>query len=128
MRGLVLGVTAMLAGTAAAGAQAPVERINIKLASFRYTPRTITLHSGQHYTLRLTNEADGAHDFSANAFFANAKVDAASAKLVKDGTVSLGGGASADVGLVPLKRGRYPVHCTHFMHSALGMNGMIIID
>lgn len=110
--------------SSAAAAQ-PVERIDVTLANFKFAPATIHLHHGRHYQLRLSNSGSGGHNFVAPEFFAATQV---AGGAVKDGTVDVAGYESATVDLIAPPAGRYPVHCSHFMHSAFGMKGEILVD
>jgi|SRR5579863_7938143 len=112
-------------------AQAPdwstAKVVEVDLSSFAITPNTITLERGTPYRLHLVNKASGGHDFVAREFFAQATLDPASRSTVQKGEVDLGGGETADLRLVATQPGTYRVHCSHFMHAALGMKGRIIV-
>lgn len=121
--------TAPLNGTALAQpAASGAQTVEIVLSNFKFTPSTISLQYGQRYRLHFVNRADGGHDFVARAFFADARIAAEDAGKVRGGAVALKGGASTDVTLTPHTAGTYKVHCTHFMHSAFGMTGKIIVS
>lgn len=107
-------------------AQAPA-RTEIILADFSFTPASLHLKAGQPVTLHFVNRGSGGHNFAAPEFFAGARIDPASTAAVKRGKVELTKGASADVTLVPAK-GRYPVHCSHLLHSGFGMKGDVVVD
>ena len=115
---------AAIAQPEASGAQT----LEIDLSNFKFTPSTISLQHGQTYRLHFVNRADGGHDFVAKAFFADARIAPADAGKIKDGEIELKGGASADVTLTPQTAGTYKVHCSHFMHSAFGMTGKIVVS
>lgn len=115
-----------LAIVAPATAQAPA-KVAVAMANFDYTPSHIALHAGQSVTIHFVNNGSGGHDFTAEEFFAAATMDAANrAKVGDKGRVSLAKGASIDVTLTP-RAGEYKVHCSHFMHSSLGMTGSISV-
>ncbi len=128
MRYLVLAaaVMALAAPAAAAPQAAPVE---VVLANFSFTPRDLHLRSGQNVTIHFVNNGSGGHDFTAAEFFASATMDAANRAKVDGakGRVSLGKGQAIDVTLSP-KAGEYAVHCSHFLHSSMGMTGKISVD
>jgi plastocyanin len=130
MRAIPLLVLAMLAAPAAY-AQGPdwahAQRLEVKLANFSYSPRTIHLRAGQPIVLHLVNTASGGHDFTAPGFFAAAQVRAQDRRLVEDGSVEFGGHETHDVALVP-KAGRYPLKCGHAFHKMFGMSGTIVVD
>lgn len=134
---------ALLAGCATSQPVAPVatpgapvakvdwstaQTVEIHLKNFAFDPMSLALRRGVPYRLRFVNLAKGGHDFSAKEFFAEATIDPQDQATLKDGAVELGGGQSADVRLVANQTGRYPSHCTHFMHSSLGMNGEVIVQ
>jgi uncharacterized cupredoxin-like copper-binding protein len=123
MQGSVLAAV-LLVTPMAASAQG--DRVPIELSSFKFTPKTITLHHGQHYVLHFSNTSGGGHDFVARSFFAAARLD--TPQSVKDGKVALDGGESADIGLTAPQPGRYEAHCSHFMHATFGMTGTIVVD
>ena len=102
--------------------------MQVDLSNFAYTPRTITLHHGTPYRLHLVNTSGHAHNFVAKDFFAETSLSPASRSAVQDGDVELGGHESADVVLVARHAGTYEVHCSHFMHTTLGMKGTIVVD
>lgn len=101
------------------------QRVEVKLASFSYTPSTIHLRAGQPVVLHLVNVASGGHDFAAREFFAASTLRDPGA--VDRGRVDLGGHESRDIALVP-RAGRYPLRCTHTFHKMFGMTGQIVVD
>ena len=125
----------MLLAAAAMTVAAPVSaapksaRIEVVLANFSFAPEELHLHAGQSTTIHFVNRGSGGHDFTAPEFFSTATMDAANrAKIGGDkGRVSLGKDKSLDVVLVP-KAGTYKAHCSHFIHSSLGMTGNIVVD
>jgi plastocyanin len=120
---------AACAGLAAPAAAQPdwsrAARVDVRLASFSYTPNAIHLRAGQPVVLHLVNTASGGHDFNARSFFAAATLRDPGA--VERGGVELGGHESRDVALVP-RAGRYPLKCTHSFHKMFGMSGEIVVD
>lgn len=129
MKPLILSAVALLALTGvAAPAQTGPERVEIGLSNFKFTPSTITLQHGQPYVLHFANMAKGGHDFSAKAFFDAAAVAPEDRGAVAKGEIELRGGQSADIHLTAPAAGSYEVHCSHFMHSAFGMTGKIVVQ
>lgn len=104
---------------------AGARRVEIALSSFKYEPSTIALEHGRPYVLRFVNKADGAHDFVAKRFFAAASIAPAGRAAIRDGAIDVGGGETVEVRLIAPAAGRYDVHCSHFLHSTLGMTGRI---
>ena len=101
--------------------------IPIELSEFKFAPAEITLTHGQHYVLRLTNSGKRGHDLTAKDFFKTVTLDPDSTSAVKDGSVDLTPGVTADVGFTPNQTGTYEMHCSHPFHSALGMKGHITV-
>lgn len=126
MRHASLALLACLAAPATAQT-APPQPVEIALESFRYEPATITLDHGRSYALRLVNRSSGGHDFAAKEFFAAAELSPADRAKVVKGKVAVDGGESVTLSLTAPPPGRYPVRCTHFMHSAFGMKGQILV-
>ncbi|MBB4642226.1 cupredoxin domain-containing protein [Rhizorhapis suberifaciens] len=125
---LLVPAIALLALAGQATAQpAALSRIEVVLADFSYSPKTIRLEAGQKAVLRLTNQGSGGHNFAAPDFFSRAQLDPASAHLVHKGKVEVKKGASVDLTLTPVA-GRYKLKCTHFLHSGFGMKGMIVVE
>jgi plastocyanin len=123
-----LTLAAALAAGGAAGAQpGPPTVITVQLSDYRYSPATIELTRGQSYVLRLANSGRHGHDLAAKAFFQTVSLDPAAAPKVRDGNVEVDKGVSTDIALTPNKAGSYEMHCTHPMHSMLGMKGQIIV-
>lgn len=108
-------------------ASAQPQRIDVELSNFRFAPATIAMTHGRPYVLHLANRARGSHDFVAKGFFAAASVAPGDRARITDGSVELDGGESVDIHLTAPAAGSYEVHCSHFMHSAFGMKGKIVV-
>ena len=119
---LLIALASTLAVTASAQTAPPVETIT--LYSFGYAPTAIRLRADEPVTLNFTNRSVSAHDFTAAAFFARARILSG---RVAGGEIELRGGQSTSVTLVPA-RGTYPVHCGHFLHKQFGMRGTIVVS
>src|SRR3954465_8000965 len=107
-------------GAFAATARKPggrVQRVNVVLSNFAFTPQTLHLNRGRAYRLHFVNQGSDGHNFSAPEFFAAAQINAADMGAVSGGKVELGKGESRDVRLVPTV-GKYAVTCTHFLHAS----------
>lgn len=126
MRFLLLAAAITLAAPTLA-AQQPANP-DVVLANFSFAPKILHLHAAQSTTIHFVNNGSGGHDFTAAEFFAAATMDAANRAKVggAKGRVSLGKGKSIDVTLIP-RAGTYKAHCSHFMHSSLGMTGQIVV-
>lgn len=101
--------------------------LTLTLSSFRFEPSDIVLEHGVPYRLHLVNSASGGHDFAAREFLAAARIRPEDAPKIRDGRIALSGGESADVTLIAPSPGTYRLRCTHFMHSAFGMTGRIVV-
>ncbi|HEX8125447.1 MAG TPA: cupredoxin domain-containing protein [Allosphingosinicella sp.] len=116
---------------AAAWAQEPdwarVQRVEVRLSSFDFTPSTLHLKAGRPVVLHLVNSGSGGHDFTAPAFFAAARVRPRDRASTGKGRIDLRGGQSVDVALVP-NAGTYPLKCSHAFHKTFGMAGRIVVD
>lgn len=109
-----------------AAAAAPSTGTSVELSNFKFAPSDVVLRAGVPTVLRLTNNGGGGHSFAAPAFFAAARVDPSSALLVHDGKVEVPGHATVSISLTPAA-GRYPLRCSHSLHSAFGMKGVITV-
>jgi uncharacterized cupredoxin-like copper-binding protein len=108
-------------------AQAPTT-VQVQLANFSFTPKTIVLDHGHSYVLRLVNAASGGHDFTAPQFFAAASVAAADRSKVTEGEVEVPAGKEIDIHLTaPGSAGRYKLKCSHTFHKMFGMSGEIVV-
>ena len=101
--------------------------LDVHLSNFRYTPRAVTLEHGQNYVLRLTNDAKGAHNFTAAAFFADAVVDPSDRGLIKDGSIEVPARQVREIHFAAPHAGNYPVKCSHTLHKTFGMSGQIVV-
>jgi plastocyanin len=126
--GVVLaGIAAALLASAAQAQSA--QEIHISLTSYAFTPTTITMNAGTTYRLHLTNDSKKGHDFTAAEFFAASTVAPGDkTKLEDESEVEVGAGQSADITLTPNRAGTYPLTCSHFLHTTLGMKGTIVVQ
>ncbi len=111
---------------AAAAVQAAPPVIEVRLSSYAFAPSTLHLHVGQLQVLRLVGER-GSHNFSAPALFAASRIEPASARAARGGTIELREGDVVEIRLTPLTAGTYAVRCTHLFHAAQGMKGEAIV-
>src|SRR4051812_6340257 len=86
--------------------------VTVQLVNFSFTPAQLALRAGTPTVLQLRNNSNGGHNFSAPAFFAAARVDPASAALVRGGKVEIPGHSTVQVALTPAA-GQYPLKCSH---------------
>lgn len=120
--------------TSSAGAQvasdiwSSARPLTLRLVSFKFEPSEIRLEHGVAYDLQFENTSTGKHDFTGPEFFSSAQIRPEDAAKIHNGSIQLGSGQKVDVHLIAPTPGTYKVHCTHFMHSAMGMTGRIIVQ
>jgi plastocyanin len=113
----------------AAAQSAPVaERVEIRLANFRFDPAEIRLTHGHRYLLHFVNTSGSGHDFVSERFFAAAAMAPGDHHKVPDGEVELDGNGEASVTLTAPVAGDYEFHCSHFLHQTFGMKGRFIVQ
>jgi plastocyanin len=120
---LVLATFAPITG-ASAQTTAPIAII---LADYEFSPATLDLKQGTAYQLHFTNSGSKSHNFTAPEFFAASQIAPEDMAKVKNGTIELGNGQSADITVTPGRAGTYEFVCTHFMHKTMGMHGEITV-
>lgn len=111
-----------VAGPLAAQPATPTQVVDVQ--SFSFAPQPIHLHANQPVTLTFVNHSGSSHDFSARDFFARARILAGAAP---DGEIDLRPHETRSITLVP-QAGTYKAHCSHFMHTQLGMQDFIAVD
>lgn len=118
-------LSAIAVGSAAAqpAASAP-GAVQVRVWSFGFAPSPIHLAAGAPVTLQFVNQSGGSHDFTARSFFGNATITAGAAP---EGEIELRPHESKTITLIP-RAGSYSAHCSHFMHSALGMHADIVVS
>jgi len=109
-----------------APAQAPTT-IQVQLANFSFSPKTIVLDHGRSYVLRLVNVSSGGHDFTAKEFFARATVAPGDRRWVQEGEVEVPSGQVREIHLTAPPAGSYKLKCSHSFHKMFGMSGAIIV-
>ena len=119
-----LASAAFLSVLAASPAAAQPQAITISVFSFGFTPKPIHLRAGQPVTLTFVNQSSHGHDFTAPEFFAASAVSAGAAP---GGKIPLAGNQTKSITLTP-RSGTYPAHCSHFLHSSMGMTDQIVVN
>ncbi|WP_313801393.1 cupredoxin domain-containing protein [Sphingobium sp.] len=109
-------------------AWANARSLTLQLSSFKFEPSDIRLEHGVPYDLHFVNTSSHGHDFAGKEFFAQAQIRPEDRAKINKGRVEVGGGESVDVHLIAPSPGSYKVRCTHFMHSAFGMTGRIVVQ
>lgn len=105
----------------------PAAVIPVILSSYSFTPSAVRIDHGQSIVLRLTNDSDRGHNFVAREFFAAARIEPASQRLVKRGAVEVARHSTVEVRMLAPAAGRYALSCTHFTHAMRGMTGEILV-
>ncbi len=100
------------------------ETITVTLSNFAFDPEHIRVRASVPVRLRLVNESNGSHNFSAAAFFGASNFPPGSSGPVA-GEVEVGTHQTVDIALVPREPGTYRLECTHFLHSTFGMQGTV---
>lgn len=119
-----LASAAFLSVLVASPAAAQPQAVTVGVFSFGFSPKPIHLRAGQPVTLTFVNQSGHGHDFTAPEFFANSALSAGAAP---GGRIPLAGHETKSVTLVP-RAGTYPAHCSHFLHSSMGMTTSIIVN
>ncbi|MFB2770800.1 cupredoxin domain-containing protein [Pelatocladus sp. BLCC-F211] len=114
----------------------PPTEITVSLGNsaneLKYEPNHLELVAGKRYKLKLTNPSNQKHYFTAKDF-----ADGIWTQKVEAGKVEVKGaiheielkpGAEADWVFVPLKPGKYGLHCPIPGHTEAGMTGDIVIQ
>ena len=101
--------------------------VDVRLANYKFAPKTIVLDHGRPYLLRLANVAGGGHDFTAPKFFAAAAVAPKDRALVAEGEVEVPPGEVREIRLTAPAAGSYDLKCSHSFHKLLGMSGKIVV-
>jgi plastocyanin len=112
---------------AAAPAAAQPQVVEVRLSSFAFAPETLRLRAGEAVVLRLVNSGRGGHNFSAPAFFAAARIAPGRGAAIMNGAIEVPSRQTVEIALTPA-RGRYPLRCTHTLHTAFGMRGEILVE
>jgi uncharacterized cupredoxin-like copper-binding protein len=124
---LAAPAAAQTADTAPADAEAAAPVVSVTLSNFDFTPKTVEMPASAPVVLHLVNSGSGGHNFAAPKFFKAAQVSPEDAAKVKGGKIELKKGESADIHLTTPAAGEYELHCSHFMHTAFGMKGKIVV-
>ena len=122
----LLRLAAVAALTAALDAPAPAQPsgLTILVWSYGFSPHPLRLAAGRPVTLTFVNRSGGSHDFTAQAFFASARMISGDAA---EGEVELRPHETKSIILSP-RAGTYHAHCSHFFHKQLGMSDQIIVS
>jgi uncharacterized cupredoxin-like copper-binding protein len=109
-----------------APAEAP-PTVQVQLANFNFSPKTIVLDHGRPYVLRLVNVASGGHDFTASEFFDRAAIAPDDRRWVQEGEVEVPAGQVREIHLTAPPTGSYKLKCSHSFHKMFGMSGTIVV-
>jgi plastocyanin len=104
------------------------QMVTITMSNYAFEPKSLHLKSGMPYKLHFANSSGGGHNFDAKQFFAALNVAAADKSKIDDGKVEVDAMSAVDIDVVPTAAGTYPVTCSHFLHSMMGMKGEAVIE
>ncbi|HEX5239355.1 MAG TPA: cupredoxin domain-containing protein [Sphingomicrobium sp.] len=119
-----LGAAAALSLLAAAPAAAQPAQYVVQIYSFGFSPQPIHLAAGRPVTLTFANSSGSSHDFTAVAFFGRSRLIAGAAP---GGRVELRPHETRTITLIPAP-GTYEAHCSHFLHTQMGMSDTIVVQ
>ena len=124
------GVAFVLTASTAFAGDAPANRqdIQVTLSNFNFAPNMLRLQRNMTYAMHLVNSASGGHSFSAPGFFAAVTVAPEDRAKIANGKVEIPAGQTVDITVTPMMAGRYPIVCSHFLHSTFGMKGDAVIE
>lgn len=124
MRLSKMAAAAALSLLLAAPASAQPAQIVVQVYSFGFGPQPIHLAAGRPVTLTFANQSGSAHDFTAPGFFQHARILSGAAPGDK---IMLAGHQSRTITLVPAA-GTWQAHCSHFLHTQMGMTDTIVVN
>ena len=106
------------------------QTLTIDLTEFAFTPKDITLETGQPYVLEVVNKGTVKHEFTAEEFFGSVafrKAEDASGefKAPAPREVEVFDGAEIELYLIPTQPGTYDLVCEIEGHFEAGMFGTI---
>ena len=121
----------LISGAGAEDAVTPdwskAQSVEVTLTNYAFSPQSLHLKRGMPYRLHFVNNGSKSHNFTSEKFFAAVTIVPEDRGKVMDGKVELAEGQSANVRVIPVTPGTYPVSCSHFMHAMLGMRGEAVI-
>ncbi len=120
---LILGVSP----AAAAPEWRQAREYDLLLSSFDIQPEKIRFKAGEPVRLRLINNSTVAHSVSAKGLFKSAEVRPSDAEGVANGNVTVGGGQTREILLVPAP-GRYKMRSGNLFYRLMGMSAEIIVE
>jgi plastocyanin len=101
--------------------------VNVQLSEFHYVPAEIELLQNRRYVLHITNRGGLAHDLEAKAFFQTVRFAPETEGRIHDGRIEVPRRGAVDVAFATSRPGVFEMHCTHLLHSLLGMRGRIVV-
>ncbi|MBL8666138.1 MAG: cupredoxin domain-containing protein [Rhodospirillales bacterium] len=106
------------------------QKLEVVLDDFSFNPSQVVLRANQPYVLQLRNASGTRHTFTAPEFFRTAALGPGpESAQIRDagGTVSVAAGQSAEIDVLPLRSGTYPLSCDRPLHSVFGMTGTVVV-
>jgi len=103
------------------------QTVQLGMANFAFTPATLEFRANTPTRFRLTNSASNGHSFAAPEFLNAVAVAPQDRAKVAHGEIEVEAGQTVEVMFVPMRSGSYKFHCSHFMHTSLGMSGTVVV-
>ena len=125
--GLLLCLILIASPTTAAPDWRQAREYDLLLSSFDIQPEKIRFKAGEPVRLRLINNAGVPHSVSAKGLFKSAQVRARDASAVAGGNVTVAGGETREILIVPAP-GRYTVRSGNFLYRLMGMRAEILVE
>jgi uncharacterized cupredoxin-like copper-binding protein len=101
--------------------------IEIRMTNYDFTPKTLQMSRSTPYRLHFVNSGSKDHNFASKELFAAMMVAPEDRAKIENGEVEVETGKSVDIAVLPMTAGTYPFHCSHFLHSMMGMHGQASI-
>ncbi|MGA3005781.1 MAG: cupredoxin domain-containing protein [Acetobacteraceae bacterium] len=102
------------------------QRVVVTMVEYRFIPNHLTFQRDIPYRLHLENRGKELHEFTAPTFFRAVTLRDRHVLWTGGQEVVVQPGASADIDLIPRRRGRFDLSCAD--HDWAGMTGEITIQ
>jgi uncharacterized cupredoxin-like copper-binding protein len=124
--GIVLAATVASAQPAANNASvdwSKAQVVELTMTNYDFAPKMLQLRRNTPYRLHFINNGSSDHNFNSQELFGAMMIAPDDRAKIENGEVEVPKGKSVDVSVVPMARGSYPFHCSHFLHTMFGMRG-----
>jgi uncharacterized cupredoxin-like copper-binding protein len=102
------------------------ERVEMRMAEYKFVPKELRFRRDVPYQLHLLNEGTEGHDFTAPDFFSSVEIRNLEALNERKTSVFLEPGQTTDIYFVAESPGLFGLRCAD--HDWAGMIGTIIIE